>query len=150
MSFGVVQLGQAATSLGESELAYQCLIPLVNRYWLHNLASMHNHKSLFNMDISGGLPAVIIKMLMASDPGKIRLLPALPDAWPEGKISGLSARGGFEVDITWKAGKLSGAVIRSKNGNPCKLVYGTRILEFNTQAGKTYRVNHDLKIGPGE
>lgn len=150
MSFGVVQLGQAATSLGESELAYQCLIPLVNRYWLHNLASMHNHKTLFNMDISGGLPAVIIKMLMASDSGKVRLLPALPDAWPEGKISGLSARGGFEVDITWKAGKLSGAVIRSKNGNPCKLVYGTRILEFNTQAGKTYRVNQDLKIGPGE
>lgn len=147
MSFGVVQLGQAATSLGESELAYQCLIPLVNRYWLHNLASMHNHKTLFNMDISGGLPAVIIKMLMASDPGKIRLLPALPDAWPVGKISGLSARGGFEVDITWKAGKLSEAVIRSKNGNPCKLVYGPRILEFNTQAGKTYRVNQDLKIG---
>lgn len=147
MSFGVVQLGQAATSLGESELAYQCLIPLVNRYWLHNLASMHNHKTLFNMDISGGLPAVIIKMLMASDPGKIQLLPALPDAWPVGKISGLSARGGFEVDITWKAGKLSEAVIRSKNGNPCKLVYGPRILEFNTQAGKTYRVNQDLKIG---
>lgn len=150
MSFGVVQLGQAATSLGESELAYQCLIPLVNRYWLHNLASMHNHKTLFNMDISGGLPAVIIKMLMASDPGKIQLLPALPDAWPVGKISGLSARGGFEVDITWKAGKLSEAVIRSKNGNPCKLVYGPRILEFNTQAGKTYRVNQDLKIGPSK
>ena len=150
MSFGVVQLGQAATSLGESELAYQCLIPLVNRYWLHNLASMHNHKSLFNMDISGGLPAVIIKMLMASDPDKIQLLPALPDAWPEGKISGLSARGGFEVDITWKAGKLSKAVIRSKNGNSCKLVYGTQILEFSTQAGKTYRVNQDLKIGPSE
>ncbi len=150
MSFGVVQLGQAATSLGESELAYQCLIPLVNRYWLHNLASMHNHKTLFNMDISGGLPAVIIKMLMASDPDKIRLLPALPDAWPEGEISGLSARGGFEVDITWNAGKLSEAVIRSKNGNSCKLVYGTHILEFNTQAGKTYRVNQDLKIGPNE
>ena len=150
MSFGVVQLGQAATSLGESELAYQCLIPLVNRYWLHNLASMHNHKSLFNMDISGGLPAVIIKMLMASDPDKVQLLPALPDAWPEGKISGLSARGGFEVDITWKAGKLSEAVIRSKNGNSCKLVYGTQILEFNTQAGKTYRVNQDLKIGLSE
>jgi len=72
-----------------------------------HLASMHNHKTLFNMDISGGLPAVIIKMLMASDSGKIRLLPALPDAW---------------------------------------LVYGTQILEFGTQAGKTYRINQDLKL----
>ncbi|MEE9512954.1 MAG: hypothetical protein V3V46_02660, partial [Anaerolineales bacterium] len=67
-----------------------------------------------------------------------------------GKISGLSARGGFKVDITWKAGKVSEAVIRSKNGNPCKLVYGTRILEFSTQAGKTYRINQDLKIGPSK
>jgi len=150
MSFGVVQLGQAATSLGESELAYQCLIPLVNRYWLHNLASMHNHKTLFNMDISGGLPAVVIKMLMASDPNKIQLLPALPDAWPDGKISGISARGGFVVEISWKAGKLSEAVIHSKNGSPCRLVYGTHILEFSTEPGKTYHINQDLKLGKSE
>ena len=55
MSFGLVQLGQAAASLGEGELAYECLVHLVNRFWLNNLASMHNHKSLFNMDISGGI-----------------------------------------------------------------------------------------------
>jgi hypothetical protein len=145
MSFGVVQLGQAATSLGDSELAYECLKPLVNRYWLHNLASMHNHKTLFNMDISGGMPAVIIKMLLASEPGKIELLPALPSAWPEGKVTGLLARGGFEVDITWKAGKLTETVIRSKTGNPCRLVYADRSHEFETRAGQTYRFNHDLK-----
>ena len=73
-----------------------------------------------------------------------------PDAWPEGKISGLSARGGFKVDITWKAGKLYDAVISSKNGNSYKLVYGTQILEFSTEAGKSYRVNQDLKIRLGE
>ncbi len=145
MSFGVVQLGQAATSLRDSELAYECLKPLVNRYWLHNLASMHNHKTLFNMDISGGMPAVIIKMLLASEPGKIELLPALPSAWPEGKVTGLLARGGFEVDITWKAGKLTETVIRSKVGSPCRLIYGGRTHEFETRAGQTYRFNHDLK-----
>ena len=58
---------------------------LANRLWLNNLASMHNHRSLFNMDISGGMPAVIIKMLVASDPGRIQLLPALPAAWPTGR-----------------------------------------------------------------
>jgi len=145
MSFGVVQLGQAATSLGDSELAYECLKPLVNRYWLHNLASMHNHKTLFNMDISGGMPAVIIKMLLASEPGKIELLPALPSAWPEGKVTGLLARGGFEVDIAWKAGKLTETVIRSKVGSPCRLVYDGRTHEFETRAGQTYRFDHDLK-----
>jgi len=97
MSFGVVQLGQAATSLGERDLAYQCLIPLVNRYWLNNLASMHNHKSLFNMDISGGMPAVIIKMLVESNPGKIQLLHSLPIEWPSGTIEGVLCRGQIEI-----------------------------------------------------
>ncbi len=99
MSFGLVQLGQAATSLGESELAYHCLRHLVNRFWLNNLASMHNHRSLFNMDISGGMPAVIIKMLVASDVGKIQLLPALPAAWPAGRIEGVLCRGAIEIRV---------------------------------------------------
>ena len=97
MSFGLVQLGQAATSLGENELAYECLVHLVNRFWLHNLASMHNHKSLFNMDISGGMPAVIIKMLVSSEPGNIQLLPALPVVWPSGTIEGVLCRGQVEI-----------------------------------------------------
>ena len=107
MSFGLVQLGQAATSLGEGELAYHCLKHLVNRFWLGNLASMHNHRSLFNMDISGGMPAVIIKMLTASEPGRIQLLPALPKAWPAGTIEGVLCRGQIEIQrLQWSPGKV--------------------------------------------
>ncbi len=98
MSFGLVQLGQAATSLGEGELAYECLEHLANRFWLANLASTHNHRSLFNMDISGGMPAVIIKMLVASQPGRISLLPALPKAWPSGTLEGALCRGAITVE----------------------------------------------------
>jgi len=102
MSFGLVQLGQASTSLGEGELAYECLQHLVNRFWLNNLASMHNHRSLFNMDISGGLPAVLIKMLVASQSGKINLLPALPAKFPEGSIDGVLCRGQVEIKkLSW-------------------------------------------------
>jgi alpha-L-fucosidase 2 len=97
MSFGLVQLGQAATSLGDEDLAYRCLTQLINRFWLNNLASMHNHRSLFNMDISGGMPSVIIKMLVASDPGRLQLLPALPKAWLTGTIEGVLCRGQIEV-----------------------------------------------------
>jgi len=98
MSFGLVQLGLASASLGEGELAYHCLTHLVNRFWLNNLASMHNHRTLFNMDISGGMPAVIIKMLVASEPGSIQLLPALPAAWPSGRIEGVLCRGAIEIE----------------------------------------------------
>jgi len=107
MSFGLVQLGQAATSLGESELAYHCLRHLANRFWLNNLASMHNHRSLFNMDISGGMPAVIIKMLVASDVGRIQLLPALPAAWPSGRIEGVLCRGAIEIEsLQWDGSQI--------------------------------------------
>ncbi len=113
MSFGLVQLGQAATSLGESDLAYHCLRHLVNRFWLNNLASMHNHRSLFNMDISGGMPAVIIKMLVASDVGKIQLLPALPAAWPSGRIEGVLCRGAIEIQSLQWDGKQIAVTLRS-------------------------------------
>ncbi len=102
MSFGLVQLGQAAASLGEGDLAFRCLEQLAVRYWLHNLASMHNHKSLFNMDISGGMPAVVIGMLAGSAPGTIKLLPALPRAWPSGTVEGILCRGEIEIKkLAW-------------------------------------------------
>ena len=116
MSFGLVQLGQAATSLEESELAYECLTHLVNRYWLNNLASLHNHKSLFNMDISGGMPAVIIKMLVASEPGKVKLLPALPAAWPSGVIEGVLCRGQIEIKrLDWSKDRILISLVSAKN-----------------------------------
>jgi hypothetical protein len=120
MSFGVVQLGQAATSLGDGELAYECLQYLVNRFWLNNLASMHNHKSLFNMDISGGMPAVIIKMMVASEPGKISLLPALPAKFQTGSIEGVLCRGQVEIlSLSWDKKSIQ---VRMKSGKEQKLV----------------------------
>ncbi|MBP7569745.1 MAG: glycoside hydrolase N-terminal domain-containing protein [Acidobacteria bacterium] len=122
MSFGLVQLGQAATSLGDAELAYRCLVPLVNRYWLSNLASTHNYRSLFNTDISGGMPAVLIKMLVASDPGVVSLLPALPKAWPSGTIEGVLCRGQIEVERLHWDGKAIQAVLRSSVRQEVRLV----------------------------
>jgi hypothetical protein len=107
MSFGLVQVGLAAASLGEAELAYRTLVPLINRYWLPNLASMHNDRSLFNMDISGGMPAVILRMLVDSQPGRIRLLPARPAAWPTGSVEGVLCRGQVTVRrLEWRPGAI--------------------------------------------
>lgn len=113
MAFGLVQLGQASASLRDADLAYRCLVPLINRYWYNSLASTHNAKKLFNMDISGGLPAVLIKMLVASELGEIRLLPARPTAWPTGTIEGVLCRGQLEIKRLHWDGKTIQVVLKS-------------------------------------
>ncbi|MCO5296806.1 MAG: glycoside hydrolase N-terminal domain-containing protein [Fimbriimonadaceae bacterium] len=115
MSFGVVQLGQAAATLGDGELAYQALARLANSYWLGNLASMHNPKSLLNMDISGGLPAVLIQMLVGSAPGRVSLLPARPKEWPTGALDGALCRGQIEVrHLAWEPGRVRATLVSGK------------------------------------
>jgi hypothetical protein len=136
MSFGLVQLGLASASLGEAGLAYRCLVPLLNRYWLHNLASMHNAKKLFNMDISGGLPAVLIKMLAASGPGVVKLLPACPPAWTSGTIEGVLCRGQIEITrLTWN-GKTIQAGLKSARAQEISLFAPGDIKTFAVKKGR--------------
>ena len=98
----------------------------------------------FQIDGNFGAAAGIAEMLVQSHNDLIRFLPALPDAWPEGQVTGLRARGGFDVDIAWKGGELTGATLRSTLGGPCKIRYGRRTLELKTEIGKSYRINERL------
>jgi alpha-L-fucosidase 2 len=79
----------------------------------------------FQIDGNFGGTAAVIEMLMQSTPDKIYLLPALPDAWPTGSISGIKARGGFEVAIEWKNKKPTRVTIKSEKGGSTTLVYGS-------------------------
>jgi len=60
--------------------------------------------------------------------------------WPEGRVSGLKARGGYEVSMEWKAGQLVNAEIRSALGGSCKVRYGGKVIQITTQRGKRYQV----------
>jgi alpha-L-fucosidase 2 len=73
------------------------------------------------------------------------LLPSLPKEWPDGSIKGLCARGGFDVAMTWKDGKLTSVEILSKQGNPCYVRYGEKQCKFPTAKGERYRLDAALK-----
>lgn len=90
----------------------------------------------FQIDGNFGGSAAVAEMLLQSDGNEIRLLPALPDAWGEGAVNGLCARGGFEVSIIWANHLAKSAVITSKTDNTCKVIAGGIVHEVKLKAGK--------------
>lgn len=143
MAFGIVQLGQASASLGEAQLAYECLKYLTNRFWLSNMASMHNHRTLFNMDVSGGMPSVIIKMLVYSDVDIIKLLPALPKELSKGSIEGVLCRGQVEIEkLSWDNKSIT-VKMKSQKDQTINLVLPSAIKNISSK-------NNDVEIKSGK
>ncbi|MEI6865319.1 glycoside hydrolase family 95 protein [Flavicella sp.] len=98
----------------------------------------------FQIDGNFGAAAGIIEMLIQSHLETIELLPALPDALPNGSVSGVCARGGFELSFKWKNSALQEVEVVSKKGGICKLTYNNIDIVFDTKSGKKY--NFDAKL----
>ena len=113
------------------------------------------------MQVDGtlGVTAAISEMLVQSHEGVIDLLPALPTEWSEGKITGVIARGAFELGFQWRNHKLTNSSVLSRKGGVCRLdvkvpvvvknngktmpvkTIGNGIIEFQTRQGEIYSIN---------
>ena len=110
----------------------------------------------FQIDGNFGGGAGIVEALVQSHSGEINILPALPEEWTSGSLSGVRARGGFELDFEWEGGRITKISVTSLSGNPCTIV-GSNIkvvcdgnnvnvaekdgaVSFATEKGKTYCV----------
>jgi alpha-L-fucosidase 2 len=114
---------------------------------------LDNHPP-FQIDGNFGGAAGIAEMLLQSHHGTIELLPALPTKWKKGSVTGLKARGGYELDIRWEHGQMQTATIRSTYGGNCRIHARLRVSVMDEQNNEisVERDNHriHLNIGPGQ
>jgi alpha-L-fucosidase 2 len=104
-----------------------------------NLFDMYSFgdRSIFQIDANLGAPTAMLEMLLYSRPGVIDLLPALPSAWRTGSVTGIGARGGFTVDLTWRDGKVTSAVVRSVGGTETEVRAGAWSKRIRLRKGQS-------------
>ena len=123
--------------LGEGDHAFEILRFLLSPE--RTYTNMFDAHPPFQIDGNFGGAAGIVEMLMQSRAGEIELLPALPAVWPSGRVSGLRARGGFEVDLAWRDGKLTEATIRAVKAGSVRLRCGQTVRAVSLAAGDIFR-----------
>jgi len=95
----------------------------------------------FQIDGNFGGSASVVEMLVQSSEHEMRLLPALPDAWESGSVSGICARGGFEISMEWKNKTLIHLGVLSKTGGTTTIICGGRQKEITLENGKKIKIN---------
>lgn len=160
--WGMAQRINTWARLGEGNKAYEIIKNQFKGGIYENLFDYHQ-PNYFQIDGNFGYTSGVAEMLLQSNSGYINLLPALPDAWSDGSVEGLVARGNFEVSYDWTDGNLNKAEVLSNKGGECQVQYSgianatvtdsegnvveatkvdgkTNRISFNTEAGKTYTI----------
>ena len=132
MAFGLVQAGMAAAHLGDASMVDVMVKSMAENNYYRTYASSHDYgPDIFNTDISGGMPALMLEAAAQSSPVigsdmkisgyQIRLLPALPESMKSGSVRGMRLRGGFSLDMEWKDGELGEYTLTCKARMPGKV-----------------------------
>jgi alpha-L-fucosidase 2 len=101
-------------------------------------------QKIVQVEASIGMVASVCELFIQDRQGIIEFLPALPTAFPEGSLSGVCLRGGFEADFTWKSGLLSKVTIRSKKGGDCRVDVTGRAAQLQVTSGHQVNIESGL------
>lgn len=136
----------AFARLEDGDMAESVLDKHLGKVVNPNLTANFEGMSEWQIDGNMGQTAAVAEMLLQSRTGDVHLLPALPRRWRQGSVRGLRARGGFEVDIAWRNGALTKAMVRSLLGNACTVRYGERTVAVPTEKGHEYDFDALLRM----
>lgn len=118
--------------IGDAEKCYQLIQEFIKTNVYDNLFANHPP---FQIDANFGYTAAVIEMLMQSQNGYIEFLPALPKQWNSGSISGIVARGNFEISFEWNNLKFKKGTVKSNCGGICKLYYNGKYIGISDKDG---------------
>ncbi|KAI3614107.1 alpha-l-fucosidase [Moniliophthora roreri] len=107
-------------------------------YYMQRLLSLYSYDNLWSINsvfqIDGGANAVA-EMILQSHNGEIHILPAIPESWKEGSVTGFRARGGFTLDISWSDGVLESATLTSTSGTFTRVRYNGNAIDLTLEKG---------------
>lgn len=137
--------------LQDGDAAHKHLVGLLREDTDHDLLTFSRagvagaQENIFAIDGNTAAAAGMAELLLQSYAG-IHVLPALPSAWPDGSVTGLRARGGFEVGLSWRSGKLSRVSIASSVGGEPQVRYRDHVITLRVRPGRTVYLDEDLKV----
>jgi len=151
-SWGMCHRAACWARLHDGDRAYKILSEMLKMGRMHENLLSSISGGAFQIDANFGYSAAVTEMLLQSHlqddkthAYRIHLLPAMPGAWANGSVRGLRARGGFSVDMTWKDGKLTEAVIHSMPGGTCNVLYGDKEVALTVKPNKRVELDGALK-----
>lgn len=137
MAFGICQLAFSAAALGQADRCEEMLGWLGDNYFLDNMFSTHDPHNIFNCDISGGYPSLVMKMLCYSEPGRIDVFPAKPSSWRRGSIKGMALRGGIIMEeLRWDGSKTTVTLRADDTQEVSVTIYGKHVKNVRLKKGK--------------
>jgi len=145
---GIVFAAQMAARLGDVKNV-RALLEKVATHSFHYNSMVTSHcpdHLYYNLDVGLSYPRVLMEMLVFSHPGHIELMPGWPKEYGDGSIKGVLVRGGHKIDITWANGKLKLAVLHAGLNENTIVKYGDDIKTLKLRAGKTYKLNSQLRV----
>lgn len=152
VEFTAALFGLSFARLYDGEKAYKHISHLISGLCFDNLFSFSKSGiggaecNIFVVDGNFGGTATIAEMLLQSHADEIHLLPALPQAWNTGSVSGLRAKGKVEVDVVWEKGQLTEATLRTYAPGTVTLRWGDQRTTFQAETGGSYYFNSQLEL----